>query len=308
MKIAILQYAPQHLDLDASLSKAKQLISEAAKIKVDLAVFGEGWFSGYPAWLDHCTNIAFWNDPPMKKVYARMIENSLQRTSESMSELCALASEHEIGLVIGANEYEPSTAKGTLYNSVFIINEKGEIANHHRKLVPTFTERLLHAHGDGQGLHAAEIKGAKVTASICWEHWMPLTRQSLHDTGEEIHVALWPKVHEMHQVASRQYAFEARCFVLAAGQIMHSDNFPPELEKKPEIQEEGRLVLNGGSCVIGPDGFYIKEPDFDREVMVTADLELGRIKEESLNLDVSGHYQRGDVFEFSVNRSRRGER
>lgn len=305
MKVAIVQYAPVHLDLNESLEKALTLIKEAANENAELVVFGEGWFSGYPAWLDYCTNVAFWNDQNMKKVYARLIDNSLQKNGDALEQLKTLACELELGLVIGANEYDPETAKGTLYNSVFIVDEKGDLIVHHRKLVPTFTERLLHGYGDGAGLNAAVIKGVKITASICWEHWMPLTRQALHDTGEQIHVALWPKVHEMHQVASRQYAFEGRCFVLAAGQLLHSDHFPPELEKPEHLKHEGKWILNGGSCIIGPDGNFVQEPLFDREKIIYASLDMDRIKEESLNLDVTGHYQRKDVFSFSVDKKRR---
>ena len=96
---------------------------------------------------------------------------------------------------------------------------------------------------------------------LCWEHWMPHNRQALHDMGEHIHIALWPKVHEMHQVASRQYAFEGRCFVLAAGQLLQAKDIPSELEL-PEHPTENpeQFVLNGGRCIIGPNGFYIEEP------------------------------------------------
>ena len=134
---------------------------------------------------------------------------------------------------------------------------------------------------------------------------MPLTRQALHNASEEIHLAAWPKVHEMHQVASRQYAFEGRCFVLAAGQMFNVDDTPAELEISEGVLGDTKWVLNGGSCVIGPDGFFVQEPVFDQETIIYADLDLSRVKEESLNLDVSGHYQRPDVFDLQVNSDRR---
>ena len=110
----------------------------------------------------------------------------------------------------------------------------GNLVNHHRKLVPTYTERMVWGLGDADGLTAVETKVGRVGALVCWEHWMPLARQAMHDSGEDIHVALWPTAHEMLQVASRHYAFEGRCFVLAAGSLMRASALPPELEPHAE--------------------------------------------------------------------------
>ncbi len=304
-KVAIIQYAPVHLDLGACISRAEKAIEEAAGNGARLIVFGETWFSGYPAWLDYCSNVAFWDHPPMKKIFSRMLDNSLQKNSSELEGLKKLAGKNKVGLVIGANETDPETAKGTIFNTIFTINEKGELVNHHRKLVPTFTEKLLYHHGDGHGLRSSMLNNVSVSSSVCWEHWMPLTRQALHNSGEQIHIALWPRVHEMHQIASRQYAFEGRCFVLAAGQMFHSRDTPKELEKSPGLIRKDEWILNGGSCVIGPDGFYVVEPAWDEETIIYADLDLDLVKEESLNLDVSGHYQRNDVFNLQVNTDRR---
>ncbi len=304
LKVALVQWAPVHLDIEGSVKKALRGISEAANNGANLIVFGESWFSGYPAWLDYCEDVTLWDHPPMKKVFRRMLDNSIVRKDQNCEKLQKECARRNISLVFGANEYDPNLAKGTLFNSLFFINEKGALTNVHRKLVPTFTEKLVHAHGDGKGLKSTQLSMASVTGSICWEHWMPLTRQALHNSNEEIHVAVWPKVHEMHQIASRHYAFEGRCFVLAVGQMYHSDEFPPELKKPDALRQSGEWVLNGGSCVIGPDGKYILEPFFDREEILYAQLDMDKVKEESLNLDVTGHYQRKDVFDFSFTNDR----
>jgi predicted amidohydrolase len=130
---------------------------------------------------------------------------------------------------------------------------------------------------------------------------MPLARQALHAADEHLHVALWPGVKEMHQVASRHYAFEGRCFVIAVGGIMRAGDLPRELPPMPGIPARpDALVLRGGSAIIGPDGGYLAGPVYDEETVVTADLDLGQIARESLTLDVAGHYSRPDVFDFSV--------
>lgn len=130
---------------------------------------------------------------------------------------------------------------------------------------------------------------------------MPLTRQALHQSGEDIHVAVWPSVHEMHQVASRHYAFEGRCFVLASGALMHASSLPPELEIHPgRLEANGGMLLRGGSAIIGPDGACLVGPVFDEEAIVTAVLDLDRVREESMTLDVTGHYHRPELFDFEL--------
>jgi predicted amidohydrolase len=135
---------------------------------------------------------------------------------------------------------------------------------------------------------------------------MTLARQALHTSGEHVHVAVWPTVHEMHQIASRHYAFEARCFVLAAGLIMRVRDLPPELNAPAELaNSDDDLLLRGGSAVIGPDGRYIAGPVYDEETVLTAEIDLSEIDREKMTLDVSGHYGRPDVFGLTLNRGPR---
>lgn len=126
---------------------------------------------------------------------------------------------------------------------------------------------------------------------------MPLARQAMHESGEHIHVALWPTVHDLHQLASRHYAVEGRCFVLAVGLIMPAKDLPAEL---PSNLAPEALALRGGSAVIAPDGSYVVEPCFEVEKLIFADLDLTAIERERMTLDVSGHYARPDVFNFGV--------
>ncbi|MEM9856827.1 MAG: nitrilase-related carbon-nitrogen hydrolase, partial [Bacteroidota bacterium] len=131
----------------------------------------------------------------------------------------------------------------------------------------------------------------------------PLTRQALHDTAEDIHVAVWPTVHERHQIASRQYAFEGRCFVLAAGQLLQVKDYPANLTR-PKDTFPDELVLRGGSCIINPRGEFIVEPVFEKEGLVIADIDLDLRIKEQMTLDTSGHYQRHDIFDLEIDKTR----
>jgi predicted amidohydrolase len=122
---------------------------------------------------------------------------------------------------------------------------------------------------------------------------------AMHESGEQIHVAVWPTVNELHQMASRHYAFEGRCFVIAAGLLMHQKDFPSELSGSlPEPQGGENWIEHGGSAVIGPDANYVVEPVFDHAGLILADLDLRQIDREAMTLDVLGHYARPDIFRF----------
>ncbi len=305
--VSIVQARPVSMNLDDSLARAVTLIERAARGGARLIAFGEAWLPGYPAWLDYSPNAALWNHEPTRDVFAQLRRNSVVVPGEETARLGEVAAEHGVVLVIGVNErVEHGAGNGTLYNSLLTFNADGALVNHHRKLVPTYTERLVWGQGDAAGLEAVETSAGRVGGLICWEHWMPLARQTLHTSGEHIHIAVFPTVHEMHQIASRHYAFEGRCFVLAAGLIMKANDLPVGLTATCESSATPeKLLLRGGSCIIAPDGSYVVEPIFDEETIITAELDLALIDKEKMTLDVTGHYFRPDVFNLDVNRGTR---
>lgn len=284
-------------DLDAGLEKTRTIAQRVARDGAQLVAFAETWLPGYPAWLDVCRDAGIWNNSSVKAVYARMAEHSVVVDGASGRALGDIAREARITMVVGVVErVDQGPGRGTLYNSLLTFTPDGALANHHRKLMPTYTERLVWGPGDSNGLRAAATPCGRVGGLICWEHWMPLARQAMHDSGEDIHVAAWPTVHDQHQVASRHYAFEGRCFVLAVGSLMRASALPRDLEVHPQFS--GEWVLRGGSMLVGPDGNVVVGPVFEREETLLAEIDLRRVREESMTLDVSGHYSRPDCFEF----------
>jgi predicted amidohydrolase len=306
IKVAVVQ-AEVGSTVEAALELTREKAVEAARAGAELIVFPETWIPGYPAWLDLCRDAALWDHAPVKAVFARIAENSLAIPGPGLDHLAETARQAKATLVLGLSERVGRGAgRGTLYNSLITIAPDGRLLNHHRKLMPTYTERLVWGAGDVEGLRAVDTPAGRVSALVCWEHWMPLARQALHESGEDVHVAVWPTVHELHQVASRQYAFEGRCFVLASGALMRASSLPPELEHHPDrVSGPDQWVLRGGSAVIGPDGKYIAGPVYDEPTILMADLDLRRASEESMTLDVSGHYHRPELFDFQPLRTGR---
>lgn len=307
MRVAIIQDGPIYLNAQATLDKTISFIKDASTKGAELIVFGENWFSGYPVWLDVCTDVNLWDHEPVKQVWQKTFEEGLSVGSSIITQLQKSIKAAGLYVIMGANE--PITSgkgNGTIYNTIYTFDRTGQLINHHRKLMPTYTEKLVHGLGDGAGLNVIETPHGRVGSLICWEHWMPLTRQAMHDEGEDLHIALWPFAKELHQLASRHYAHEGRCHVIAVGQVMHESELPQQLKLSDQIEiPENKLILRGGSAVYGPDGSIIQAPVYDKREVIYVDLDLSKGLSERMNLSVSGHYQRDDVFNLAVNKSRK---
>ena len=295
LRIAAAQVAPAYLDLEASLSIAATWIVEAGKQGVQRLVFPETWLPGYPFWLDVSPEMGLWDHAPTKAVFRRLFENSVDVPGPVIARLGKAARAANLNLVMGINEHDG----GTLYNTILYFSDGGELLGKHRKLIPTYTERLVWGRGDGSSLGVVDTSVGRVGGLVCWEHWMPLARQAMHDQREIIHAALWPTVKEILLVASRSYAFEGRCFVVAAGSVLRREHLPVGLVLLDELEGDGPW-MRGGSAIIGPDGEIISGPAGEEETLLIAEIDPGRIIEELMALDVSGHYARPDVFTLHV--------
>jgi nitrilase len=292
------QSPPVFLDLPKSVEKACDLIADAARQGASLIVFPETWLTGYPLWFDLTPDAALWDSQDANQVYQRLFENSPSLGDPAIQVLGKAAKSAGAIIVIGLHERDSST----LYNTTLYIGADGQIMGYHRKLVPTYTERLIWGRGDGSTLEVFDTPLGRLGGLICWEHWMPLARYAYHSQDEQIHIAQWPSVNTMHQIASRHYAFEGRCYVIAAGTVLHRDELLatglPLFEGIPD--EEDGLLMRGGSCIIGPDGGFLAEPVFNQPGFVTAEIDLRKAIPEKMTLDVVGHYSRPDIFTLQV--------
>ncbi|MGX1928523.1 carbon-nitrogen hydrolase family protein [Flagellimonas sp. 2504JD4-2] len=304
LKVAMAQIAPVWLDKQGTLKKIEATINEAASNGAELLVFGEGFLPGYPFWLAY-TEGAAWNLKVNKELHAHYARNSIQIEAGELDSICKLAKAHQIALYLGMMERAKDRGGHSLYCSLVYINSNGEIKSVHRKLQPTYDERLTWAPGDGNGLQVHPLKQFTVGGLNCWENWMPLPRTALYGQGENLHVAVWPGGLHNTKDITRFIARESRSYVISVSSLMRSSDFPKNTPHLNKILEKAPKVLaNGGSCIAGPDGEWIIQPVVDKEGLIYETLDFNRVYEERQNFDPVGHYSRPDVTKLSVNRER----
>jgi nitrilase len=304
LKIALAQISPVWLDKDGTIDKIKDTVRKAAKEKAELLIFGEGFLPGYPFWLAY-TDGASWNLKINKEIHAHYMHNAIQIEKGDLDSICDLAREYQLAIYLGIIERAPDRGGHSLYCSLVYINNGGEIKSIHRKLQPTYDERLTWAPGDGHGLKTHSLKQFTIGGLNCWENWMPLVRAAMYGLGENLHIAVWPGSDYNTRDITRFIARESRSFVVSVSSLMNKKDLPnnlPHLDilinKTPEI------LANGGSCIAGPDGEWILEPVVDKEGIIFQTLDFNRIYEERQNFDPAGHYSRPDVTKLVVNRQR----
>lgn len=304
LKVALAQIAPVWLNKADTLAKVNAQISEAGESGADLIVFGEAMIPGYPFWLA-LTGGAEWDTDVNKELHAHYVSNAVCIEDGDLNEICELARQFELAVYLGIIERPQDRGGHSIYASLVFIDSDGEIKSVHRKLQPTYDERLTWSPGDGNGLVVHKLKEFTVGGLNCWENWMPLPRASLYAQGEDLHVAVWPGSDHNTRDITRFIARESRSYVISVSCLMTKDDFPKETPHLKEILKNAPEILaNGGSCVAGPDGEWILEPVLHKAGNLFVEIEFERVLQERQNFDPAGHYSRPDVTKLFVDRQR----
>ena len=304
LKIGMAQISPVWLDKDRTIEKVINQLKEAAIKHCELLVFGEGLLPGYPFWLE-LTNASVFNSKMQKEIHAHYARNSIQLEAGELDQICKFCRELNIATYLGIIERPKDRGGHSLYCSLVYIDALGKIQSVHRKLQPTYDERLTWSPGDGHGLQVHSLKKFTVGGLNCWENWMPLPRTALYGLGENLHIAVWPGSDHNTRDITRFIARESRSFVVSVSSMMRKQDFPEDTPYLNEILENAPDILaNGGSCIAGPDGEWLVEPQIGKEGLITYEIDFNRVLEERQNFDPVGHYSRPDVTRLIVNRDR----
>jgi nitrilase len=294
---ACVQVEPAIFDRGGTIDRVAERTAEAAAAGARLVVFPETFIPAYPSsvW---AKALAGWSEPGAKEAFALLHRESLELPGPDADRLAAIAREHGVWLVIGVNEADPERS-GTLYNSLLYYSPEGELALHHRKLVPTNHERLVWGQGDGRGLRAVETPLGRVGGLICWENYMPLARFALYESGVEIYIASTADDGDSWQATLTHIALESRSFVIAPCHFQRASSYPDDFPLRTLL--DGRDLLGrGGSAILGPDGSYLAGPLYGEEGILYAELDPDLLLQARQRFDPAGHYHRPDVLRLTV--------
>lgn len=302
-KAAAVQTAPVFLNTDATIEKACRLIHEAADNGAELIAFPEVFVSAYPYWS--------WVMNPVEASpwFEKLVMSAITVPGPEIQKIAQAAQQREVNVVIGVNERDPNSF-ATIYNTLVTINHEGRIIGRHRKLVPTWAEKLTWSNGDASSMRVHNTSIGPLGSLACGENTNTLARFSLLAQGEMVHTANYialpvaPKDYDMAEAIRLRAA--AHCFEGKVFTVISCSTVPEEvIELMAETHPESRELLarknSAFSGIIGPDGRTIGEPLIDDEGIAYADIDLSKCIQPRQMHDITGHYNRFDIFNLQVN-------
>ena len=269
-------------------TRVAEWIGRAATEDVDLLAFGETHLGGYPFWLS-MTDGARFDDAGQKRAYACVPRG---RGGAGRAASCGSSPRRPPTTASSPTSASPSAVPGVARGSVFAtlvaIDPDRGLVSAHRKLQPTYEERLAWAAGDGHGLRVHAVTGRdgdtlRVGGLNCWENWLPQARLAMYAGGEDIHVSAWPGAVRNTIDITRFIALEGRVFSLAAGSLLSRADVPADFPLAGALPDGD--WADGGSAIAAPDGRWLREPVGGTEGLVVADVDLARVREERQNFD-----------------------
>ncbi len=317
VKVAVAQVSPVFFDKAATIEKACRIIKEAGENGAELIAFPEAFIPGYPAYhtVGYETHPHEWTD-----FMIALQDNSVVIPGEDTGILTEAAHVADCHVVIGCNELDGRKGSRTVYNSLLFISREGKVLGRHRKLMPTYTERLYWGQGDGSDITTYDTDIGRIGGLVCWENHMVLARAAMVYSGQDFHIAVWPgnwkrgekKLLDAEtedpnsgstlQSLVRVHAFESGAFVLSACGYLDRDDFP---EKWHHLRDGDHINFDwarGGSAIVNPAGRYLFSPHFEKDAILYADCYANQIKAVKAVFDSLGHYSRWDVAKLVINR------
>jgi predicted amidohydrolase len=308
-RMAGVHASPVHLDRDGTVDKVASLVAEAARGGARVVAFPEGFLPGFPIWCLVQRPI------DQHGQFEQLFANSVQVPGPYTERLAQIARSNDVYLSIGVTERGP-VSMGQLFNTNLIFDPAGKLVSHHRKLVATWAERLVWAHGDGAGLGVVDTDIGRLGVLICGENTNPLARYALMAQGEQVHIATWPPVWPFKrggdaeayrrwiEVRSAAHAFEAKVFALSVAAHLDEATILGCADGDAEVEKILRAAPPAVSLALGPDGNLIGDPIQGEEGILFLDVDVARSIAPKMAHDVVGGYQRFDVFDVTLNKRR----
>ena len=303
-KAAAVQASPVFLDAAATVDKAAALLREAAANGASLVAFPEAFVPGYPYWN--------WITDPVSGSpwFEKLAKASVLVPGPEIDVVRKAARDAACYVVLGVNERSP-VSLGAIYNTLVFIGPDGSLLGKHRKLVPTWAEKLTWTGGDGSSLRVYDTEIGPLGALACGENTNTLARFALLGQGELVHVASYislpvaPPDYDMAEaikLRAMAHSFEGKIFTIVSCSTVSEEIIAAMEGVVPDARARLQRKSSAFSGIIGPDGRVVGEPLIDDEGIVYADIDLNRCIQPKQMHDIVGHYNRFDVFDLKINR------
>jgi nitrilase len=297
VKVAVVQAGSIPFDTEACVDKAVNLIKAASNTGAKLIVFPEAFIPGYPKGLNYGLVVGA-RDPAGREEFRIYFDAAIEVPGQQTQRLGEAAASADSYVVIGVIERE----HGTCYCTALFFSPDGELLGKHRKLMPTALERMIWGFGDGSTLTVVESPYGVIGSVICWENYMPMMRMAMYSKNVALYCAPTADDRDTWLASMQHIALEGRCFVLTACQFIRKKDFPDTVRVSLGDSPDS-ILMRGGSAIIGPLGKVLAGPDYERETVLTAILDLDDLGRAKFDFDVVGHYSRPDIFKLTVNES-----
>jgi nitrilase len=307
-RAAAVQAAPVFLDRDATIDKLETLVEKAAAAGAELIVFGESYIPAFPVW-----NLIY---APMDQhgFFRQLFDNAVQVPGPHTKRLSEIAKRHRVVLSVGVTE-KSAISMGALWNTNLLFDRDGTLLNRHRKLVPTWAEKLTWANGDAAYLRPEETDIGRIGTLICGENTNTLARFALLAQGEQVHIATYPPAWPFHRpgggahsynlseairIRSAAHAFEGKVFNVVAACAFDADAIEQISQGDSRMKELLKAAPAPVSMILGPNGELLSDSLVGSEGMVLADIDIASSIEHKMAHDVVGSYNRFDIFHLEI--------
>jgi len=309
--VAAVQAAPSYFDVNECISRLRHYTTRAKESGASLVVFSESFIPGFPSWVHMLAPL------DQHDLFKKFAQNSIEIPGPAFQQLQEIARDNQVFLSVGVTEKAPKQSLGVLWNTNLIFDPDGNLIARHRKLLPTWSEKLIWSFGDGSTLNVHDTEIGRIGALICGENTNSLAKYALISQGEQIHISTYPACFPSSRNPSKaqdysdtlmvracSMSYEGKVFTVVSSQALDAEGYEILSDGRKDLRDLLDKLTFGASFIVSPSGVVISDIIKDnQEGIAFAECDLSEIVTAKSIHDIAGNYQRNDIFKFEINKT-----